>query len=99
MATYIELHSLRGAAGSDVLQQKIAIAICIKANTLAKNSPTAAQKAWAKEALSNPEAFVGIVMNYILADYNAATAAAITGATDVQVQGAVDAAVNTLLGV
>ena len=36
MATYIELHGLRGAAGADQLQQKIAVAICIKANAIAK---------------------------------------------------------------
>lgn len=99
MATYIELHGLRGATGADTLQQKIAVAICVKANALAKATPTAAQRDWAKAALANPEAYVGIVLNYILADYNTATVSAITGATDAQVQGAVDAAVNTLLGV
>lgn len=99
MATYTELHNLRGATGADVLQQKIAVALCIKANALAKATPTQAQVEWAKSALANPDAYVGLVLNYILADYNTATVSAITGATDAQVQGAVDAAVNTLLGV
>lgn len=100
MATYIELHALRGAAGADVLQQKIAVAICIKANALAKSAtPTAAQVDWAKSALANPDAYVGLVLNYILADYKAVTVSAITGASDASVQTAVDAAVDTLLGV
>ena len=99
MATYTELHALRGATGADVLQQKIAVAICIKANTLSKATPTVPQKDWAKSALANPEAYVATVLNYILADYNTATTAAIIGATDAQVQTAVNAAVDTLLGV
>jgi hypothetical protein len=99
MATYTELHALRGDASSATLLQKIAVAICIKANALAKATPTAAQRDWAKAALANPEVYVGIVLNYILADYNTATAVAITGATDTQVQTAVNAAVDTLLGV
>jgi hypothetical protein len=100
MATYIELHGLRGAAGADQLQQKIAVAICIKANAIAKLPiPTATQKSWATAALSNPESYVGLILNYILADYNAATVSAITGASDASVQTAVNAAVDTLLGV
>lgn len=99
MATYTELHTLRGATGADVLQQKIAVAICIKANALAKATPTQAQKDWAKSALANPDSYGGLILNYILADYNTATVSAITGASDAQVQTAVNAAVDTLLGV
>lgn len=99
MATYIELQTLRGGSNVDGLSQKIAIAICIKANLLAKATPTAAQREWARAALASPENYIGVVLNYILADYNTATVGAITGASDAQVQTAVNAAVDTLLGV
>lgn len=99
MATYLELHSLRGATGADTLMQKIAVAICVKANLLAKATPTQVQKDWAKAALASPNAYVDLVLNYILADYNAVAVTAITGASDAAVQTAVNAAVDTLLGV
>lgn len=99
MATYTELHALRGAASTDTLKQKIAVAIAIKANAIAKvQTPTAAQKAWALSALADPGKDVGTIMNYILAEYSAQTSAAITGAADSAVQTAVNAAVDTLLG-
>jgi hypothetical protein len=98
MATYTDLHALRGSGTADALKQKIAVAIAIKANLLAKATPTATQKEWAKAALANPEAYLAAIMNYILADYNTSTTATITGATDAQVQTAVNAAVDTLLG-
>lgn len=99
MATYLELHALRGAASTEQLRQKIAVAIAIKANTIAKSaSPTAAQKAWAVSALANPGKDVDTVLNYILAEYNAQTVGVITGASDANVQAAVNAAVDTLLG-
>ncbi len=50
MATYIELHTLRGSSTLDALRQKINVAIAIKANALAKATPNAAQGAWAKAA-------------------------------------------------
>jgi len=100
MATYTELHSVRGSDTLNPLRQKISVAIAVKANIIAKSaSPTAAAKAWATAALSNPESYLPAVLNYILADYNTATVAAITGATDAQVQTAVNATVDTLLGV
>lgn len=99
MATYIELHALRGAATTEPLKQKIAVAIVIKANTIAKSqAPTAEQKAWAVSALSDPSRDVGTVLNYILAEYNAQNTSVITNASDINVQAAVNAAVDTLLG-
>lgn len=99
MATYQELHALRGAASTEPLKQKIAVAIAIKANTIAKlASPTVAQKAWAVSALADPGKDMGTVLNYILAEYNAQATNAITGASDANVQAAVNAAVDTLLG-
>ena len=100
MATYTDLHALRGSDTLNPLRQKINVAIAIKANTIAKSaSPTAAAKAWATSALGNPESFLPTVLNYILADYNTASTTAISGATYAQVQTAVNAAVDTLLGV
>ncbi|HNQ99463.1 MAG TPA: hypothetical protein PKN52_05650, partial [Trueperaceae bacterium] len=55
MATYTELHALRGAASTEPLKQKIAVAIAIKANAIAKlQAAEAPQKAWALAALANP---------------------------------------------
>ena len=100
MATYIELQSLRGSMLSSPLREKINVAIIIKANILAKlPTPTAAQVNWAKSALDSPEHFQSIVLNYILADYNTQTSTVIQNATDAQVQIAVNAAVDTILGV
>jgi hypothetical protein len=99
MATYLELHALRGASATDPLKQKIAVAIAIKANSIAKlPTPTAEQKAWAVSALADPNRDVGTVLAYILAEYNAQATSAITGASDANVQAAVNAAVDTLLG-
>lgn len=99
MATYTELHALRGAASTEPLKQKIAVAIAIKANAIAKlASPTAGQKAWAVSALADPGKDAGTVLNYILAEYNTQATGVITGASDANVQAAVNAAVDTLLG-
>jgi len=99
MATYLELYNLATGATANDLHNRIRVAAAIKANTIAKSTtPTAAAKAWAIEALSNPASMENTLLNYILADYNTATIATITGATDAQVQTAVNAAVDTLLG-
>ena len=100
MATYNELYTLVGLTSSEQLRQKILVALCIKANAIAKlPTPTTLQKDFAKNALGNPENYLPQVFNYILADYKGAAVAAITGATDAQVQTAVDSTVDTLLGV
>jgi hypothetical protein len=100
MATYVELHALRGSDSTRTLRQKISMALAIKANAIAKSAnPTEPMKAWSKQALATPDQYQELVLNYILAEYNTQTVAAITGATDVQVQTAVNATVDTLLGV
>ena len=98
MATYVELHALRGSSQLDPLRQKIAVALTIKAHVLAQGTPTAPQAAFAKIALATPGQYADTLLHYILAQYNAAPTATIIGATDTQVQSAVDAAVDTLLG-
>jgi carbonic anhydrase len=100
MATYSELHTLRGSDSIAPLRQKISVAIAIKANVIAKSTtPTALMVEWSRQALHDPEQYQELVLNYILAEYNTQTTATITGATDAQVQAAVNAAVDTLLGV
>lgn len=97
MASYINLYD---AAGIPILDKQIQIALIIKANTIAKlTTPTAAQKAFAIAALRNPTDYLITVRNYIFAEYNTQSIAILSSATDSQVQTAVNAAVDTLLGV
>jgi len=99
MATYVELHDLASSGTLSDLRKKLRVAITIKANAIAESAtPTAAAKAWALQALGNPQSFEQTVLNYVLADNATATTTAIANATDTMVQTAVDAAVNTLLG-
>ena len=99
MATYTDLHALRENDTLKTLREKISIALLIKSNVIAKSaSPTAAMVAWSKQALANPVQYQELMLNYILAEYNTQTTAVISGATDTQVQTAVNAAVDTLLG-
>lgn len=100
MATFAELYALRTSNQLVGLSSKIEVALIIKANTIAKlPTPTAEQRAFAVAALKNPGEYQGTVLNYILAEYNATSTTAITDATDVQVQTAVNSAVDTLLGI
>jgi hypothetical protein len=100
MATYTDLHALRGSSTITPLRQKINVAIAIKANAIAKSAnPTEPMKAWSKQALATPDQYQELVLNYILAEYNTQATSAISGATDAQVQTAVNATVDTLLGV
>lgn len=100
MATYTEIYTLRTSNGLVPLSQKIEVALAIKANAFAKLPvSTPEQKAFAVAALRNPGEYQGLVLNYILAEYNTQPVAVITGATDAQVQTAVNATVDALLGV
>ncbi len=100
MATYIELHALRGSSTVSTLQQKISVGIAIKATAIAKSANhTAAAKEFAVAALKSPESYLDPVMNYILADNSGLATSVITGASDATVQTAVNAAVDTLLAV
>lgn len=99
MATYIELRDIV-AAGTGDLQKKILVAITIKAQALVDlPTTTAAQLAWAKDALANPQAYLVIVLNSVLAANNTASTAVITSASDTTVQTAVDSVVDKLLAV
>lgn len=100
MATYTELYDIYGQATLDPLKKKIITAAVIKANVITKlSTPTAAQKQWAISTLAAPENALKSLLNFILAEYNTATLATISGATDASVQTAVNNAVDTLFGV
>jgi hypothetical protein len=98
MAIYSDLYALVGGYEIEPIRQKVLVALSIKANALAKTNPTDAQKKFAVSALTNPGQYLTFTINYILAEYNTVHIAAIIGATDAQVQTAVNAAVDTLLG-
>ena len=99
MATYLELFDLASSPTLSSLRKRINVAVAIKAQTLAEaGTLTAPQIEWCKAALANTQAFEQTVLNYVLAYNNAVTVAQIEGATDAQVQNAVNTAVNNLLG-
>lgn len=99
MATYTELHDLMSSPSAGALRQKLLVALLIKANAIAESaSPTAAAKEWARSALRDPQQYSDTILRYVIADNAAATTTQITGASDAQVQAAVNTAVDTLLG-
>lgn len=100
MATYLELFDLTSSSTITDLRKKILVAVLIKANAIAESaSPSAAAKEWSRAALRDPQSFEQTVLNYVIADNSGASTSAISGASDAQVQTAVNAAVDTLLGV
>jgi len=95
MATYLELHALRADSN---LQDKVSVAVVKKAQALLDGgTPTAAQIAWAKEAIDSPKAKADALLNYVLAANSGASVAAIMGATDATIQGNVDDAADALI--
>lgn len=96
MATYMELFSLRN--NSD-LQDKVAVAVAKKAQTLLdKATPSAAEVAWASEAIADPTGKARALLNYVLAKNSDAASATIVGAADATIQAAIDGAVDVLIG-
>ena len=95
MATYLELHALR--SDSD-LQDKVVVAVAKKAQLLLDGAtPTTAQVTWAKGALQNPRGTMDYLLNYVLAANSEATSAQISGATDADIQTAVNGAVDAII--
>ena len=95
MAAYTTLTPL---IQNDNLKQQVRMAIAVSAvnitNESAATTNHAARIAWAKQALTDPDAEYPRVIWYVLGANNTALVSAITGATDATVQSAVDAAVN-----
>ena len=100
MATYTELATITGNAGFGVFQDKIRVAVVIKAVALLDAAtPTAAQVAWAQTALAEPAATANTVLWYVVGANDSASLAAIVGASDSAVQTNVNAAVDKIVSV
>jgi hypothetical protein len=100
VATYAELLDIRDGPTGDALRRKVRIAVVVAADLIRQETPgVAARRAWAREALQNPNAAADSMIWAILAQNRAFTFAQITGATDAEVQTAVNAAVDLLAGV
>ena len=91
MATYIELSQLMEQ--TDLLR-KVGVAARVAAEAIRVNgAATAAQKAWAREALENNANVSRKLLGSVLIQNKNATVAQIESASDSTIQTAVDAAV------
>ena len=100
MATYAELHGIQGEPGWAGLSEQIVVAILVKATRLLdKATPSAAEVKWAQAALREPGSVLDELARYVVISNKDAPLSSILGATDAQVQTAVDSAVDTLVGV
>lgn len=96
MATYAQIYD--EFASDSALRNKVAVACCIKAQTLVDlASPTAAQITWASNTLASPAGSAAKLMPYVLASNAGATQAQIAAATDSAIQAAVNAAADKLI--
>lgn len=100
MATYDELLTIATTASGDPLRKKIQVALIVACDNIRAEADTTSNHAnrlkWAADTLRGPAAMAERMLWAVLAQNRAATAAAITGATDALVQTAVDGAVNLL---
>lgn len=101
MATYEELYSLH--SDNDPLIQKIAVANWIAADAIRVESAATPNHAnrllWAKDMLNTPGlAPAQQMLNAVLAQNKSLTVAQINGASDADIQTAVDAAVDLVAG-
>jgi hypothetical protein len=98
MATYEELAGYRTSPDGDLLRNKVAVAVAIKAQGLIDGgTPTAAEIAWADDAIKNPGNKAKEIFNYVVAKNNTATLTQITTATDATLQTNVNDAVDALI--
>jgi len=98
MATYIELI---GAYDDSTLRQKIAVACVIAAETIRTEDPGVPNHtnrvAWAKKVYVSPTNVANEMIWPVLAQNKAQTLASIIGASDANIQTAVEAAVAAFL--
>jgi len=95
MATYMELFGLRSSSD---LQDRVAVAVVKSAQQLLDGAtPTAAEVAWAIEAIDNPQGKMPGLLNYVLAKNSDLGVSAILSATDSAIQSQVDAAVAAIV--
>lgn len=94
MATYAELLTAAGNAG---LRDKVKVAVIVAAALVRAEDPNTpdhgARLHWAKRAFADPDAESTRMLWALLAEFRDSPVAAITGATDAQVQTAVSNAV------
>ena len=99
MATYSELYGLQS---NHDLQQRVAVAIVIAADTIRAEDVATTNHAnrmiWAKGAFGNAKGLAPDVLMALLAANKDANVAAIEGATDAAIQTAVDNVVNVFAG-
>lgn len=98
MATYAELLSI--ATTNDAFKQKIKVAVIVACDVI-RAEPEAtpnrtARLAWARATLQNPDEAAAQMVLAVLAQNRALSVAQITGASDADVQTAVNGAVNLL---
>jgi hypothetical protein len=103
MATYTELLSIAtGPSGQD-LRTRLRVAVIVAADVVraeSRNTPNNANRLlWARNVLQDPDREAQRMLWAVLAQNRAFTTAQITGATDEQVQTAVNAAIDLLAGV
>ena len=100
MATYTDLFQI--ANDGDAFQKRVAVACVVAADTIRLEDPATAQHAerlaWAAAVLREPMAEAARMVWGVVAQNKSATAGQITGATDAQIQTAVDSCVNLFLG-
>jgi hypothetical protein len=95
MATYAELHGLQN--NSD-LEDRVAVAVAIKAQALlVAPTPSAAEVAWAEAAIATPKSKVPQMLNFILAANKDATVQQITDSLDSAIQANVDSAADVII--
>lgn len=95
MATYTEIRNLMD--DSD-LRNKIATAAIVAAEgILNEATPTNARVKWASSAFENPQREANRLMMAVLASNRALTVAQISGASDTDIQTAVNSAINLFI--
>ena len=96
MATYAELLTIANTGSVFIAQVKVASQIAAGNIITTVPTPSANNIAWARAAFADPEAAMRSLIWPVLYSNKAFTSAQILGATDAQVQTAVDAAVAVL---
>jgi len=98
MATLKEIDEFVGSA--EDLRAKIRGALRIKSMVIVNDvASTAAQNEFAVNCLGNPAQYEVTALNGIMGEYNTMTIAEIEGASDANIQTAVNKVVDQLLGV
>lgn len=95
MASYLELHNL---ASDPDLRNKVQTAVMVAAEGIGANAATETveRKAWAQQAVRNPQQFAQIALRLALAKNKALTVAQISAAADASLQTAVDEMVDLM---